>query len=149
MCANLEKWNFGMSHVQHLGYIIDELGLYVDPTMIQVIQDWPAPTTLMELHTFLGLASFYQRFLLIPLDSPISLDLLFKSPRVEQKKSYFGLNPNRRHFLSWRIASTLHECSHYHTFNNHFSLRQMPSTMILVQFLLNRGIQWHITVRHF
>ena len=53
-----------MTQVQYLGYIIDECGVHVDPTKIQVIQDWPAPTTLIELHNFLGLANFYRMFVL-------------------------------------------------------------------------------------
>jgi hypothetical protein len=36
----------------------------VDPTNIQVICDWPAPTTLTDLQSFLGLANFYHRFVL-------------------------------------------------------------------------------------
>ena len=62
--ANLEKWSFGMNMVQYLGYIVDENGVHVDPAKIQVIHDWPAPTTLTELQSFLGLANFYQRFML-------------------------------------------------------------------------------------
>jgi hypothetical protein len=62
--ANLEKCTFGMTQVQYLGYIIDERGVDVDPTKIQVIQDWPAPTTLTELHNFLDLANFYCKFML-------------------------------------------------------------------------------------
>ena len=46
LCANLEKCTFGMTQVQYLGYIIDERGVHVDPTKIQVIWDWSAPTTL-------------------------------------------------------------------------------------------------------
>jgi hypothetical protein len=38
-----------MNRVQYLGYIVDEHGVHVDPTKIQVIHDWPAPTTLTEL----------------------------------------------------------------------------------------------------
>ena len=43
--ANLEKCSFGMDRVQCLGYIVDEHGVHVDPSKIQVICDWLAPTT--------------------------------------------------------------------------------------------------------
>jgi hypothetical protein len=62
--ANLEKCSFGMNMVQYLGYIVDEHGVHVDLAKIQVIRDWPAPTTLTELQSFLGLANFYRRFML-------------------------------------------------------------------------------------
>jgi len=60
----LEKCTFGMTQVQYLGYIIDEQGVHVDPAKIQVTQDSPSPTTLIELHNFLGLANFYHKFML-------------------------------------------------------------------------------------
>ena len=53
-----------MTRIQYLGYIVDEHGVHVDPAKIQVIRDWLAPTTLIELHNFLGLANFYRRFVL-------------------------------------------------------------------------------------
>jgi hypothetical protein len=62
LCANLEKCTFGMTQVQYLGYIIDERGVHVDPTKIQVIRDWPTLTTLTYLRNFLGLPNFYCRF---------------------------------------------------------------------------------------
>eukprot|EP00253_Pinus_taeda_P029352 PITA_29352 len=40
------------------------VGVHVDPAKIQVIRDWPSPTTLTELCNFLGLANFYCRFVL-------------------------------------------------------------------------------------
>ena len=46
LCANLEKFTFGMTEVQYLGYIIDEQAVHFDPTKAQVIWDWPSPTTL-------------------------------------------------------------------------------------------------------
>jgi len=47
-----------------MGYIIDEQGVHVDQDNIQVIWDWPAPTTLTKLCNFLVLADFYHRFML-------------------------------------------------------------------------------------
>jgi hypothetical protein len=53
-----------MDRVHYLGYIFYQHGIHVDPTKIQVIHDWPAPTTLTKLWSFLGLANFYHRFML-------------------------------------------------------------------------------------
>jgi hypothetical protein len=62
--TNLEKISFVMDKVHYLGYIIDQDGVHVDPAKIQFIRDWPAPTTLIDLRSFLGLANFYYRFVL-------------------------------------------------------------------------------------
>eukprot|EP00253_Pinus_taeda_P003377 PITA_03377 len=40
------------------------VGVHVDSAKIQVSRDWPSPTTLAKLHSFLGLANFYRKFLL-------------------------------------------------------------------------------------
>ena len=53
-----------MNKVQYLDYIVDEHGVHVDLAKIQVIQDWPSPTTLTELRIVLGLVNFYHRFVL-------------------------------------------------------------------------------------
>jgi hypothetical protein len=53
-----------MNKVQYLGYIVDDDGVHVDPTKIQVTHDWTTSTTQTELRSFFGLANFYSRFLL-------------------------------------------------------------------------------------
>eukprot|EP00253_Pinus_taeda_P024776 PITA_24776 len=53
---------FSQSWEEHLHHI--RQGVHVDPAKIQVIRDWPSPTTLTELHNFLGLTNFYCKFLL-------------------------------------------------------------------------------------
>eukprot|EP00253_Pinus_taeda_P008363 PITA_08363 len=51
-----QSWEGHLHHIQQ--------GVHLDPSKIQFIQDWPAPTTLKELNSFLGLANFYRRFVL-------------------------------------------------------------------------------------
>ena len=83
-----------MTKVQYLGYIIDERGVHVDPAKIQVIWDWLAPTTLIELRRFLGLVNFYRRFVLG--FSHITWPLI-QVTKGGRKKIYCGRNLNIRH----------------------------------------------------
>ena len=53
-----------MMWIQYLSYIVEEHRVHVNLSKIQVIQDWPAPTRLTELRSFLDLANFYRRFML-------------------------------------------------------------------------------------
>jgi hypothetical protein len=39
-------------------------GISVDPTKVQEVLDWKAPTTVSEVQSFLGLAGYYCRFIL-------------------------------------------------------------------------------------
>nr|GEY09787.1 putative reverse transcriptase domain-containing protein [Tanacetum cinerariifolium] len=38
-------------------------GIHVDPAKIEAIKDWDSPKTPTEIHQFLGLASYYRRFI--------------------------------------------------------------------------------------
>ncbi|GJX02956.1 putative reverse transcriptase domain-containing protein [Tanacetum coccineum] len=58
--AKFLKCDFWLDSVQFLGYVIDRSGVHVDPTKIEAIKSWAAPTTPMEVRQFLGLAGYYQ-----------------------------------------------------------------------------------------
>ncbi|GJX89558.1 putative reverse transcriptase domain-containing protein [Tanacetum coccineum] len=61
--AKFLKCDFWLDSVQFLGHVIDRSGVHVDPTKIEAIKSWAAPTTPTEVRQFLGLAGYYRRFI--------------------------------------------------------------------------------------
>ena len=50
------------SSVRYLGYIFSSEGMLPDPSKISAVRDWPQPTDVSKLRQFLGLASYYRKF---------------------------------------------------------------------------------------
>ena len=48
--------------VHYLGHVVSSEGVETDPAKIQCIADWMTPSNAKELKQFLGLASYYRRF---------------------------------------------------------------------------------------
>ena len=61
--AKHSKGEFWLSKVPFLGHILSENGISVDPTKVQEVMDWKAPTSVHEVWSFLGLAGYYCRFI--------------------------------------------------------------------------------------
>ena len=59
---NAAKCNLFQTEVAYLGHVVSKEGVSVDPDKIARIRDWPTPTTQGELRSFLGLASYYRRY---------------------------------------------------------------------------------------
>ena len=57
--AKLKKCEFWMPSVSFLGHVISKEGVSVDPQKIEAILDWPRPTNVSEICSFLGLADYY------------------------------------------------------------------------------------------
>jgi hypothetical protein len=60
--AKESKCEIGMTEVLYLGHIIGAKGVQVHQEKIQAIIDWPTPKTLTKLKGFLGICSYYRRF---------------------------------------------------------------------------------------
>ncbi|KAK3553528.1 hypothetical protein QTP70_004156 [Hemibagrus guttatus] len=58
-----EKCEFHQTTMTFLGYVIMRQGVKMDVTKVQVVTEWPSPTTVKELQQFLGFANFYRHFI--------------------------------------------------------------------------------------
>ena len=57
------KCHFFKREVVFLGHIISESGISTDPAKIESIQNWKTPTNVHEVRSFMGLCSYYRRFI--------------------------------------------------------------------------------------
>ena len=93
---NQDKCEFACSELRYLGYLVNEFGLQVDPDKIAPILDRPRPHNVKTLRRFLGMCSFYRRFIrsISTISAPLTR-LLRKSQKwswnVEQETAFTSL----------------------------------------------------------
>jgi hypothetical protein len=61
--AKRSKCEFWLKQVVFLGNIILRGGISVDPSKIRDVLSWDTPASATDIHSFLGLAGYYQRFI--------------------------------------------------------------------------------------
>ena len=92
--AKLEKCEFMRNEIDFLGFKINEQGLGMMKNKVKAILDWPTPTTVKQLRSFLGLAGFYRNFIRMfsdiaaPLSSLLKKNLVRFTWTVEHDKSF-------------------------------------------------------------
>ena len=61
--AKLEKCKFSKNRIKFLGYITSNMCIEMNPNRTATISNWPIPTEVKELQSFLGFTSFYRMFI--------------------------------------------------------------------------------------
>jgi len=52
-----------MDEVQFLGHVISAQGIAVDPMKVDAVVKWESPKSTTKITSFMGLASYYRRFI--------------------------------------------------------------------------------------
>ena len=61
--AKLGKCHFMVREVIVLGHLVSKRGIEADKAKIEVIEQLPPPVNIRGIHSFLGHARFYRRFI--------------------------------------------------------------------------------------
>jgi hypothetical protein len=61
--AKRSKCEFWLKEVSFLGHVVSNGGIAVDLSKVQDVLNWKPPTNVSEIHSFLGLAGYYRRFI--------------------------------------------------------------------------------------
>ena len=82
--AKFSKCQFWLDKVAFLGHVISAEGVSVDPQKIEAIVNWKPPTNVSEVHSFLGLAGCYKKFIegFSKITTPLT-NLLKKDQKLE------------------------------------------------------------------
>uniref|UniRef100_A0A131Z524 Tick transposon n=1 Tax=Rhipicephalus appendiculatus TaxID=34631 RepID=A0A131Z524_RHIAP len=81
---NREKCHFGLSKMSYLGHTISPIGIQPLPERIAAVSEYPIPTCLKQVQSFMGIASYWRRFIphFASIAAPLS-HLLKKDTRFE------------------------------------------------------------------
>ena len=60
---NPKKCNLFCKKVSFLGHQVSEEGISTDPEKVQTIKEWPQPRNVKEVRQFVGLTSYYRKFI--------------------------------------------------------------------------------------
>jgi hypothetical protein len=61
--AKFSKCEFWLDTIKFLGHTISKNGISVDRSKVQEVMDWKPPTSVHQIRSFLGLASYYHCFI--------------------------------------------------------------------------------------
>ena len=62
LAAKASKCEFHRPEVEFLGHVISGSGIKTDPKKISALKDWPTPSTVKEVQSFVGFCNYYRRF---------------------------------------------------------------------------------------
>ncbi|UYV65326.1 hypothetical protein LAZ67_3003950, partial [Cordylochernes scorpioides] len=102
LCLNSKKCKFGAKTITVLGHEVSENGIRPDQEKIRAVRDFATPRSLKEVRSFLGLSSYYRRFIpnYVHVAQPLN-DLLKKDSAFnwnqEEQNAFEALKTVRRY----------------------------------------------------
>ena len=104
-----KKTFFFQSQVLFLGHTLSKDGISPNPEKVQKVKDWPVPSNAKEDHSFLGLASYYCRFIPHFAKWPSPLHELICPMAMKKTCARIKLPPLQQNLPPFKWTSAQHE----------------------------------------
>ena len=63
MYSKFSKYEFWLTQIGFLGHVVSSDDISMDLNKTKTVMDWPRPTIVTEIRSFLGFASYYKQFI--------------------------------------------------------------------------------------
>lgn len=83
LTVNKDKCQFCRPQLHYLGYVVDKRGLHVDPQKVDAILKVPIPSNIGEIRRFVGMTSYYRKFI------PNFADIIAPLTQLTKKNAKF------------------------------------------------------------
>ncbi|UYV69952.1 hypothetical protein LAZ67_7001313 [Cordylochernes scorpioides] len=96
LTINPDKCLFGSTRIKILGHVVDKDGIQPDSEKVEAIKKFPVPKSVCDIQSYLGLCSYYRRFIKNFSKIAAPLEILLKKDQKfiwtqEQKDSFESL----------------------------------------------------------
>lgn len=61
--VKLSRCNFRGKQVEYFGYVVTRSEILTEPIEVEAMRNWSLPTSVKQLHGFLGLTGYYRKFI--------------------------------------------------------------------------------------
>lgn len=58
-----KKCTFGQKEVRYLGHVVSENGIATDPDKVKIVKEYPTPSKVTEVRSFLGFVGYYRKYI--------------------------------------------------------------------------------------
>ncbi|MFN7692899.1 MAG: reverse transcriptase family protein, partial [Burkholderiales bacterium] len=63
MYVKMTKCTFNKAELNFLGHVVTRHGIKADPAKVSTVTQWPIPTDVSQVRSFLGLANYFRRYI--------------------------------------------------------------------------------------
>ena len=136
------KCDFFKKSVKYLGHVVSESGIATDPVKTEKVSNWPVPVNCKQLQTFLGLATYYRRFVqdFAKIARPLYQLTQVNTPFLWDGTCQTAFDTLRYQHPSWHFQTfpdhlssiQMHQMKVSEFYHNH---RKMPKSMLLLMLV--------------